>query len=77
MALELVTKSSLEPGASFGRCDMFQASRSFLARTSVWVCRGAVWTLAPWFALVSHHPQQGEGVGGREATFRVSEETPS
>lgn len=56
---------------------MFQASRSFLARTSVWECRGAVWTLAPWFALVSHHPQQGEGVGGREATFRVSEETPS
>lgn len=43
MAPELVTKSSLEPGASFGRDDMFQASRSSLARTCILgVLRGSL-----------------------------------
>lgn len=33
------------------------------------VCRGGVWTLAPWHAVASQHPLQGEGAGGREASF--------
>lgn len=38
MATELVTKPSLEPGASFGTDDVFQVSRSFLARTWKFWC---------------------------------------
>lgn len=38
---------------------------------------GPAWTLAPGPALASHHPRQGEGVGGREASFCVLEEVAS
>lgn len=36
-----------------------------------------MWTLAPGLALASHCPQQGEGVGGGEASFCVSEDLDS
>lgn len=44
---------------------------------AVLVCWGAAWTPAPRLAPVSHPPQQGEGVGGREARLCVSGETVS
>lgn len=75
MALEQLTKPSLVPGTSFGRDDASPGhSRPGLA---VLACRGLSWKLAPGPALASCHPWQGEGVGGREASFCVLEEMAS
>lgn len=73
----LRTKPSLEPELPLGESTGSRSPGHPWLGLVVLVCQGVVWTLAPWNAVASHHPPQGEGAGGREASFCASEETAS